>query len=75
MFCLNREYFRIAYKKNTQLNAELIHQHGFIFVKVPDEIRKLIEDGFISCKITYDDKAEYHHKFQLSKNCIIGFWK
>jgi len=72
---LNREYFRIAFKKNTKLNAQIREQHGFVFVKVPEKIRKLIEDGFISCKVDCNDAAEYHYKYELSKNCTIGFWK
>ena len=75
VFGLNREYFRVAIKKNTKLNVETIEQHGFIFVKVPTNIRKLIEEGFITCKIDCNDTAAYHYKYKLSKNCTIGFWK
>ena len=75
VFGLNREYFRVALKKNTKVNVELMEQNGFVFVKVPADIRKLIEDGFISCKIDCNDQADYHHKYELSKNCKIGFWK
>ncbi|NOX15974.1 MAG: hypothetical protein GXP61_08120 [Epsilonproteobacteria bacterium] len=74
-FGLNKEYFRIAYKQGTQLNAQIREVNGFIFVKVISEVRKLIEQGFISYKIEDGDSQKYDYKYKLSKNCTIGFWK
>ena len=75
LFCLNKEYFSVAFRKNTKLNAEIRMANGYVFVKLPKEVQQLIEDGYISCKIDAEDKAPYHYKYELSKNCIIGFWK
>ena len=75
VFSLNRQYFLVAYKKRCNINVQLAELNGYVFVKVPTDIRKLIDEGFIARKIEHDDVAEYEHRFELSKDCVIGFWK
>lgn len=75
MFGLNRNYFSRAYKSNISINAKMRDINGFVFVKVPGGVRELLDQGFISCKIEKEDTANYVHKYELSKNCTIGFWK
>lgn len=72
---LNRHYFTQAHKKNFVINATTRDINGFVFVKLPQNIRELIDSGCIACKIEKEDEAVYEYKYELSKNCIIGFWK
>lgn len=75
LFGLNRHYFSRAYKENINVNVQMRDINGFVFVKVPHDVRALIDQGFISCKIEKEDTAIYVHRYELSKNCTIGFWK
>ncbi len=75
VFCLNRQYFAQAFQGKYKVNVEMRSLHGFIFVKVPKEIRELLDNGFIASKIEKEDQAEYTYRFELSKDCTIGFWK
>lgn len=75
VFSLNRQYFLVAYKKKRNINVQLRELNGFVFVKVPCDIRSLIDQGFIARKIEQDDATEYEHRFELSKDCVIGFWR
>ncbi len=74
-FCLNRQYFSKAYREKFKINVQMREVNGFVFVKVPTEVRALLDDGFIARKIEDTDLAPYEYKFELSKDCVIGFWK
>jgi hypothetical protein len=76
VFSLNRQYFLVAYKKKCNINVQLRELNGYVFVKVPNDVRRLIDEGYIARKIEQDDDGiEYEHRFELSKDCVIGFWK
>ena len=73
--CLNRQYFSKAFKRKFKLNVQMRELNGYVFVKVPNDLRKLIDAGYIARKIEANDVADYEFKFELSKDCVIGFWK
>lgn len=75
VFGLNRHYFTQAHKRNLHINATIRDINGFVFVKLPHNVRTLIDDGYIAFKIEKEDEAVYEYKYELSQNCIIGFWK
>lgn len=75
VLCLNRQYFLVAFKKKCKINVEMRELNGYVFVKVPNYLRNLIDAGYIARKIEANDVADYEFKFELSKDCVIGFWK
>ncbi len=73
---LKENYFKVAYKKNYDLNIEMRMEHyKFLFVKPPKDVIDRLNELYICIKITPDEVDNYEFVYKLSKNCLIGFWK
>ena len=72
---LNKGYFSIALRKGYEIKASIQNMHGHIYVKLDDEIIKLLKDGFVGAKIKPGEVDEYDHVIKLTKNTILGFYK
>lgn len=73
---LKENYFKLAFQRGYELNAELIlEQDKYLFVKLPTEVLNKLNDLYLCDKINKEDISDYDYVYKLSKNCLIGFWK
>lgn len=72
---LSRKYFSNAYRNNVDIKANLVKEGSFIYVKLDCEIKKLLDERYICCKITHDEVDLYDHTISLTKNTLLGFYK
>ena len=72
---LSSSYFSMAYRRDTDIKAHIVKQNNFIYVRLDTEIKKLLEDKYICCKITREESDSFEHTISLTKNTLLGFYK
>lgn len=72
---LNRGFFSNCYSKKYDIKAVMIKEDSFLFVKLNDEIVNLLNDGYISCKISKSEIDNFDYTIYLTKNTLLGFYK
>lgn len=73
---LDNRFLRLGNKE--RYNLELVKVSGVIFVKLPDWVRGLLEDGYQGFVIRDEDdlkELSINKIYQISKKTKIGFWK
>lgn len=72
---LNSKYFSVAYSKGYSIKADMLKEHEHLYVKLNDDIKKLLEQNYICCKITKEESNEFEIVVSLTKNTLLGFYK
>lgn len=72
---LNSGYFNVAYRKGYEIKADMFKEHEHLYVKLNDQIKKLLEQNYICCKISKDEIKEFDFAISLTKNTLLGFYK
>lgn len=72
---LSPRYFSVAYSKGYSIKADMFKEHEHLYVKLDDDIKKLLEQNYICCKITKEESDEYDYVISLTKNTLLGFYK
>lgn len=72
---LNSKYFSVAYSKGYSIKADMFKEHDHLYVKLDDDIKKLLEQNYICCKITKEEVNEFEIVIPLTKNTLLGFYK
>lgn len=72
---LNSGYFNVAYRKGYEIKADMFKEHEHLYVKLNDQIKKLLEQNYICCKISKDEIDEFDFAISLTKNTLLGFYK
>ena len=72
---LSSGYFSKACTRKIDIKADIVKEGTFLFVKLDYEIKRLLDDGFICCKITQDEADSFLHTIWLTKNTLLGFYK
>lgn len=72
---LRAKYFSDAYSKGYSIKADMFKEHEHLYVKLDDDIKKLLEQNYICCKINKDESNEYDFVISLTKNTLLGFYK
>lgn len=72
---LSPRYFSVAYSKAYSIKADMFKEHDHLYVKLDDDIKKLLEQNYICCKINKDEVSEYDYVISLTKNTLLGFYK
>ena len=72
---LNSGYFNVAYRKGYEIKADMFKEHEHLSVKLNDQIKKLLEQNYICCKINKEEIDEYDFVIPLTKNTLLGFYK
>jgi len=73
---LSEDYFKNAFRKGYNVDVEyFLTDNKYLFVKPPQiVVDKLIQD-YICLKIEKEDIEDFDFTYQLSKNCLLGFYK
>ena len=72
---LSCKYFSNAYRNKTDIKADIIKEGTFLFVKLDCDIKKLLDENYICCKITQEESDSFIHTIWLTKNTLLGFYK
>jgi len=72
---LKSKYFATALRQDTEIKAQLTIYYDHVYVKLDDEIKSLLKDGYICMKITPGVASEYDKTIYLTKNTLLGFYK
>lgn len=72
---LKSKYFSNAYNKGYEIKADMFKENEHIFVKLDDDIKKLLDENYICCKIDKDESSEFDFVISLTKNTLLGFYK
>ena len=72
---LRSRYFSEAYSKGYSIKADMFKEHEHLYVKLDDDIKKLLEQNYICCKISKDEVDEFEVVIALTKNTLLGFYK
>lgn len=72
---LRPKYFSNAYSRGYWIKADMFKEHEHLYVKLDDEIKKLLDNNYICCKITKEEINEFDYAIQLTKNTLLGFYK
>lgn len=72
---LRSKYFSDAYSKGYSIKADMFKEHDHLYVKLDDQIKKLLENNYICCKISKDEISEFDFVISLTKNTLLGFYK
>ncbi len=72
---LRSKYFSDAYSKGYSIKADMFKEHEHLYVKLDDQIKKLLENNYICCKISKDEISEFDFVISLTKNTLLGFYK
>lgn len=69
-------YFSKAFNRGTsEIKAIIIKDGSRLKIKLDDEIKRLLDNDFICCKIKKDDINNFQHTINLTKNTLLGFYK
>jgi len=72
---LNRSYFAKALARETDLKATVVKEYEHIFVKLDSDIKQLLNDNYICCRIDKEDVEAFDYVVSLSKRTLLGFYK
>lgn len=72
---LNKGYFSKAFLCGYDIRANIIKEDSNLLVKLDDEINRLLQEGYICCKIDKDESSHYDITINLTKNTLLGFYK
>lgn len=72
---LSASYFSQAYKRKVDIKATIVKEGTYLFVKLDCDIKKLLDDNYICCKITQEESDCFEHTVALTKNTLLGFYK
>lgn len=72
---LRAKYFSDAYSKGYSIKADMFKEHDHLYVKLDEDIKKLLEQNYICCKITKEEANEFEVVIPLTKNTLLGFYK
>lgn len=72
---LRSRYFSEAYSKGYSIKADMFKEHDHLYIKLDDDIKKLLEQNYICCKITKEEANEFEVVVSLTKNTLLGFYK
>lgn len=72
---LRAKYFSDAYSKGYSIKADMFKEHDHLYVKLDEDIKKLLEQNYICCKITKEEANEFEIVISLTKNTLLGFYK
>lgn len=72
---LRAKYFSDAFSKGYSMKADMFKQHDHLYVRLDDDIKELLEQNYICCKINKDESNEYDFVIPLTKNTLLGFYK
>lgn len=72
---LNSGYFNVAYRKGYEIKADMYKEHDHLYVKLNDDVKKLLDANYICCKISKGEEQEFDYVIALTKNTLLGFYK
>ena len=72
---LRSRYFSEAYSKGYSIKADMFKEHDHLYIKLDDDIKRLLEQNYICCKITKEEANEFEIVVSLTKNTLLGFYK
>ena len=72
---LSSRYFSVAYSKDYSIKAHIIKDNDHLYIKLDDDIKKLLEQNYICCKINKEESNDYDVVIALTKNTLLGFYK
>ncbi len=72
---LRAKYFSDAYSKGYSIKADMFKEHDHLYVKLDEDIKKLLERNYICGKITKEEADEFEIVISLTKNTLLGFYK
>ena len=72
---LRAKYFSDAFSKGYTIKADMFKEHDHLYVKLDDDIKRLLEQNYICCKITKEEANEFEIVVSLTKNTLLGFYK
>ncbi len=72
---LRAKYFSDAFSKGYSIKADMFKEHDHLYVKLDDDIKRLLEQNYICCKITKEEANEFEVVVSLTKNTLLGFYK
>ena len=72
---LRAQYFSDAYSKGYSIKADMFKEHDHLYVKLDDDIKRLLEQNYICCKISKEEANEFEIVISLTKNTLLGFYK
>ncbi|MDS1371042.1 hypothetical protein [Aliarcobacter butzleri] len=72
---LNKGYFSKAHSCSYEIKATIIKDESNLLVKLDDEINKLLQEGYICCKIDRSELEHFDVTISLTKNTLLGFYK
>ena len=72
---LRAKYFSDAFSKGYSIKADMFKEHDHLYVKLDDDIKRLLEQNYICCKITKEEANEFEIVVSLTKNTLLGFYK
>lgn len=72
---LRAKYFSDAYSKGYSIKADMFKEHDHLYVKLDDDIKRLLEQNYICCKISKEEANEFEIVISLTKNTLLGFYK
>ena len=72
---LRSRYFSEAFSKGYSIKADMFKKHDHLYVKLDDDIKRLLEQNYICCKITKEEANEFEIVVSLTKNTLLGFYK
>ena len=72
---LRAKYFSDAFSKGYSIKADMFKEHDHLYIKLDDDIKRLLEQNYICCKITKEEANEFEIVVSLTKNTLLGFYK
>lgn len=72
---LSSGYFSKAYRRKIDIKAEIVKQQNFIYVKLDCELKQLLAEGYICCKIYAGERDNFDKSILFTKNTLLGFYK
>ena len=72
---LNSSYFTTAFRRGYELNVDMQKFGKYLYAKPSNDITELIGNKYICMKIEHGTRKEFDVCINLSKNCLLGFYK
>ena len=72
---LSAGYFNVAFRKRYEIKADMYKEHDHLYVKLNDDVKKLLDANYICCKINKGEEQEFDYVIALTKNTLLGFYK
>lgn len=72
---LSSGYFSDALRKAVEIKADIVKQGSFLYVKLDCEIKRLLDEEYICCKISKEESDSFDYAIALTKNTLLGFYK